>query len=296
MLVIERYLSSLKKEIEEALESYLPPETTYPSVIHKAMRYSVFAGGKRIRPILAISACEAVGGKAKDVLSSACALELVHTYSLIHDDLPSLDNDDYRRGKPTCHKKFGEAVAILAGNALLTLTFQIITEQGLAGKIDAALTLKIIHEIAFAVGASGMIGGQVVDVTSENSIDAPTLQYIHTHKTGSLVCGSLRVGVLLGNGDQGQLRLLTQYGEYIGLAFQIVDDILNVEGDKERIGKNVHNDISKNKLTYPVVYGIGESKEWVKQLCKEAISSLESFDYKADPLREIAKFIEYRNY
>lgn len=297
LLIIERYLSTKKKEIEEALEQYLPPITTYPSIIHKAMRYSIFAGGKRIRPILAISACEAVGGNTQNVIPWACALELIHTYSLIHDDLPSLDNDDYRRGKPTCHKKFGEAIAILTGDALLTLAFEIMAKQGITEKTNFSLLARTIYEVAFAIGTSGMIGGQVVDIISENKpVDAPTLQYIHTHKTGSLICASLRMGAILGGATQNQLRLLTQYGEYIGLVFQIVDDILDVEGNKELMGKNSQSDLSKNKLTYPSVYGLEESKKWAKQLCQEAIDSLESFDHQADPLREIAKFIVYRSY
>ncbi|MDI6785939.1 MAG: polyprenyl synthetase family protein [bacterium] len=297
MLLIEKYLSIKKKEVEEALEKYLSPTTTYPPIIHKAMRYSTFAGGKRIRPILAISACEAVGGNTQDVIPFAAALELIHTYSLIHDDLPSIDNDDYRRGKLTCHKKFGEAIAILSGDALLTLAFEIMSKQGITEKTNSSLVLRVIYEIAFAIGTSGMIGGQVVDIISENkSTDAPTLQYIHTHKTGNLICTSLRIGAILGGSSQNQLRLLTQYGEYIGLVFQIIDDILDIEGNKEVMGKSSQSDISKNKLTYPSVYGLEESKEWAKQLHQEALTSLESFDHQADPLREIAKFIVQRSY
>jgi geranylgeranyl diphosphate synthase type II len=297
LLPIEKYLSLKKKEIEEVIDKYLPSIETYPSIIHKAMRYSTLAGGKRIRPILAISSCEAVGGNPEDVLPFAAAIELIHTYSLIHDDLPSLDNDDYRRGKPTCHKKFGEAIAILAGDALLTLAFEIMAEYGAKREVDSRLISQIIYEVAFAIGTSGMIGGQVVDILSENrKVDAPTLQYIHTHKTGNLICVCLRIGALLGKANKEQLRLLTQYGEYIGLAFQIVDDILDIEGSKEKMGKDTESDLSKNKLTYPSVYGLEESKKWATQLSKEAISSLESFDYKADPLREIAKFIIKRSY
>lgn len=297
LLIIEKYLSIKKKEIEEALEKYLSPITTYPPIIHKAMRYSTLAGGKRIRPILAIAACEAVGGDTRNVIPCACALELIHTYSLIHDDLPSLDNDDYRRGKLTCHKKFGEAIAILAGDALLTLAFEIMAKQGINEKTNSSLLSRAIYEVAFAIGTSGMIGGQVVDIMSENKpVDAPTLQYIHTHKTGNLICASLRIGAILGGSTPNQLRLLTQYGEYIGLAFQIVDDILDIEGNKELMGKNSQSDPSKNKLTYPSVYGLEESKEWANQLYQEAISSIESFDHQSDPLREIAKFIIRRNY
>lgn len=297
VLIVEKYLSTKKKEIEEALEKYLPPITTYPSIIHQAMRYSTFAGGKRIRPILAISACEAVSGNSQDIIPYAAALELIHTYSLIHDDLPSIDNDDYRRGKLTCHKKFGEAIAILTGDALLTLAFEIISKEGITKKNNSFLTSEVIYEITTAIGTLGMIGGQVVDIMSENKpTDAPTLQYIHTHKTGNLICASLRVGAIVGCSNQHQLRLLTQYGEYIGLAFQIADDILDIEGSKDIMGKNSQSDTSKNKLTYPSVYGIEESKGWAKQLYQEALTSLESFDHQADPLREIAKFIVQRSY
>lgn len=291
------YLSAKKRLIESALEQYLPGEGEYPSLIHEAMHYSVLGGGKRLRSILVMAAAEAVGKEGKRVLPTACAIELIHAYSLIHDDLPALDNDDYRRGKPSSHKKFGEAIAILAGDALLTLAFWLLAKNAEEPGIRLESVLQVIKEVGVSAGTFGMIGGQVVDLEcAGGNIDPPTLQYIHTHKTGSLICASLRSGAILAESSEDELRSLTQYGEHIGLAFQIVDDILDLEGDEARMGKPKGSDLAAKKLTYPAVYGLSESRERAGELIEEAISFLKEFDARADPLREIARFIGERSY
>jgi geranylgeranyl diphosphate synthase type II len=240
-----------------------------------------------------------VGGREDGILPFACALEMIHTYSLIHDDLPAIDNDDYRRGKPSCHKMFGEAVAILAGDALLTEAFGLMANRLFRkGRLeDHEQVLDLIHEVAQAAGISGMVGGQVVDVESAGKeIDLPTLQYIHTHKTGALILASVRVGAKLGGAKEESLKALNRYGERIGLAFQIVDDILDVDGKAEVIGKQPGSDLSKGKNTYPSLLGIEESKRRAKELIDSAIEVLAPFGTEADPLREIARFINAREY
>jgi len=302
---IKKYLQEKKEIVDASLEKYLSShpasagETEFPYSLHKAVRHSLFSGGKRIRPILSIAAFEAVGGKGDGILPFACALEMIHTYSLIHDDLPAIDNDDYRRGKPTCHKVFGEAIGILAGDALLTEAFKLLTNRQLHGGIsrDECLILDIIHEVAQAAGIFGMIGGQVVDIESEGKeIDFPTLQYIHTHKTGALILVSVRVGVKLGSVNEEILNAFTRYGESIGLAFQIADDILNVEGKAVLLGKKTGSDLFKRKATYPSILGLEESRRRAKELVESAIEALHPFGPEADPLREIAHFIIVREY
>ncbi len=296
---IKRYLQEKKEIVDSALERYFPREEEFPSMLYKAMRHSLFAGGKRIRPILSIAAFEAVGGKGNGVLPFACALEMIHTYSLIHDDLPGIDNDDYRRGKPTCHKAFGEAVAILAGDGLLTEAFKLMADRSVLGHAldDHGLILDLIHEVAQAAGVLGMVGGQVVDVESEGKeVDPPTLQYIHTHKTGAMILVSVRGGARLGGAKEETLRALTRYGETVGLAFQIADDILNVEGKADKLGKKTGSDLSRGKATYPSLFGIGESKRRAKELVELAVEALIPFRSEADPLREIAKFTVARDY
>ncbi|MEW6607978.1 MAG: polyprenyl synthetase family protein [bacterium] len=287
---IEKYLVNKKKLIDEALDNYLPRASEYPQVIHEAMRYAVFSGGKRIRAILTLAAGEAVEGKEEELLLPAAALELIHAYSLVHDDLPAIDDDDFRRGKPSCHKKFNEAIAILAGDALLTHSFYLLSKI----KNSPARVIKVYEEISKAIGTSGMIGGQVVDIKSEDSeiLDVPTLEYIHTHKTGALLCATVKVGCILGRGDKNQLLFLTRYGEHIGLAFQIVDDLLDLEEGIK--GRDRKSDLVKKKLTYPAVYGIESSKKQVTMLIESAISCLKNFNHKADPLRAIAEFIGRR--
>ncbi|MDI7260814.1 MAG: polyprenyl synthetase family protein [Thermodesulfobacteriota bacterium] len=297
---IQGYLREKKEVVDAVLEECFPNpgatdcETEYPSSLHKAIRHSLFSGGKRIRPILSIAAFEAVGGKGNGILPFACGLEMIHTYSLIHDDLPAIDNDDYRRGKPTCHKVFGEAIGILAGDGLLTKAFELMTKQSSG---DPRVILDIVNEIARASGISGMVGGQIADIESEGKeVDFPTVEYIHTHKTGALILASVRTGVKFGEGNDETLKAFTRYGEKIGLAFQIVDDILNVEGKTELLGKNTGSDLFKKKATFPSLLGLEESKKKAKELMESAIDDLRPFGYGVEPLREIAKFIILREY
>ena len=295
LLSLDEYLESRKTLVDQALELYLPAESTEPSVIFRSARYSVFAGGKRLRPILCIGAAEAVGGPIDAVMPAACALELIHTYSLIHDDLPAMDDDDFRRGKPTSHKVFGEAVAILAGDALLTDAFRIIAGRTPVGPVRAETLLQVIQEVALAAGWFGMVGGQVVDIESEGKTpDEKRLNFIHTRKTGALITVSLRAGALLGGADADALDALTEYGRHAGLAFQIADDILNVEGDAKALGKGTGSDRSRGKLTYPALVGVETSKRVAAELVEKAVEDLRAFDERAEPLRRIAQFIVER--
>ena len=269
------------------------------STLQEAMRYSLFAGGKRIRPILSIAAFEAVGGEGDRILPFACALEMIHTYSLIHDDLPAIDNDDYRRGRPTCHKVFGEAIGILAGDALLTEAFRLMSDPSRQEDFSGneGLILRVINEVAYAAGISGMVGGQVVDVESEGrKVDPSTVQYIHTHKTGAMILVSVRVGAKIGGATEKVLAAMTSYGEKIGLTFQIADDLLNIEGDAAALGKSIGSDRSKGKATYPSVLGLTESKKRARELTESALDALTPFGREADSLREIARFIISRGY
>jgi geranylgeranyl diphosphate synthase type II len=295
---IKRYLKEKKEIVDSALERCFPRETESPTTIHKAIRHSLFAGGKRIRPILAIAAFEATGGKGNEILPYGCALEMIHTYSLIHDDLPGIDNDDFRRGKPTCHKAFGEAIAILAGDALLTEAFKLMTDRpDRHHRLDESLILDIVNKVAQAAGILGMVGGQAVDIESEGrEVDLPTLQYIHTHKTGALILVSIQIGAMLGGAREETLKALTHYGERVGLAFQIADDILNVEGKAALLGKNTGGDLCKGKATYPSLFGIEESKRKAMELVTLAVDALSPFGAEGDPLRGIARFIISREY
>ena len=292
---IKSYLKQKEDIVNKALYSLLPKEDEFPQRLHKAMRYSIFAGGKRIRPILVIAAAEVFGKTAGSVISIACAVEMIHTYSLIHDDLPAMDNDDLRRGMPTCHKVFGEALAILAGDALLTKAFQVMSQRPAVSSQQSAAILQAIHEIAKAAGSTGMVGGQVVDIESEGKdIEFPVLEYTHIHKTGELILASCKAGAIMANADDRGLEAITKYGEAVGLAFQIADDILDVEGTKEDVGKNVGGDVKKGKATYPSILGIEESKKRAGELASLAIASLKDFDEKAEPLRAIARYIVER--
>jgi len=297
---IKRYLEEKKLIVDSALERYFPNppeeegEVKLSNSLHKAIRHSLLNGGKRIRPILSIAAFEAVGGKGDQILPFACALEMIHTYSLIHDDLPAMDNDDFRRGKPTCHKIFGEAIGILAGDGLLTEAFKLMTNHSSwnGPSSNTELILDIVYEIAQAAGISGMVGGQVADIESEGKeIDLPQLQYIHTHKTGAMILASIRVGARLGGASGETLRAFTRYAERIGLAFQIIDDILNVEGKAIALGKSTGTDLSRGKATYPSLLGLEESKRRATELVELAVESLKPYGPEADPLREIARFI-----
>jgi geranylgeranyl diphosphate synthase type II len=288
---IEEYLQKQKAIVDRKLEEILPPEPAYPPKIHQAMRYSLFSGGKRVRPILCLASCEAVGGDPEPALPVACAIELVHTYSLIHDDLPAMDNDDLRRGKPTSHMVFGEAMAILAGDALLTLVYYVLSHHSLKTGIDSDIILKVIKEISRSAGTMGMIGGQVVDLESENQdIELPQLEYIHTHKTGALIRCSVVCGALLGGASADQMKRIRSYGEIIGLAFQIVDDILSIKREKSKNSKDIGSNLAQKKTTYPAHLGIVESTNRARSLFELALSELESFNYKADFLRDIVYY------
>jgi geranylgeranyl diphosphate synthase type II len=292
---IKAYLSKKKDVIDKSLEKLVPPAKTFPPSVHEAMRYSLFAGGKRVRPILAVAAAEALGAKSADFLPIAGSLELIHTYSLIHDDLPVMDNDDFRRGQPTCHKKFGEAIAILAGDGLLNMAFEILSDPRRLKAVPANRLIAITREISTASGVFGMVGGQVVDIESESrEVDFPTLEYIHTHKTGALIRASVRVGALYAKAGKRQFLALTHYGEMVGLAFQIADDILDITGTREEIGKDVGSDLKKGKKTFPSFYGLEESRRRAGEVADKAVASLQDFGRAADPLRELAKYIVNR--
>ena len=287
---IKTYMSDVSAMTEMRLRELLPSENSYPEVIHEAMAYSVFAGGKRFRPVLCMAACEAVCGNSVAALDAACALECIHTYSLVHDDLPGMDNDDYRRGKLTNHKVFGEGMAILAGDALLTYAFEILANM--ADEKNSLQIVQIIQEAAKASGEAGMIGGQVVDILSEQKVpDLALLEYIHSHKTGALIAASVRIGAILGGADAKQLEALTVYAQQLGLAFQITDDILDVIGDAEKIGKPVGSDEKNQKATYPLLFGLEESKQMAKDAVDASIKALELFGDNADMLRALALYL-----
>jgi geranylgeranyl diphosphate synthase type II len=289
---IQRYLQEQKALVDAALARYLPAEEHYPQAIFQAMRYSVFAGGKRVRPILAIAAAETVGGTAADVLPLACALECIHTYSLIHDDLPALDNDDYRRGRLTNHKVFGDANAILAGDALLTFAFELMSDARHWQPFEPARLVQVIAEVAYAIGTFGMIGGQVVDLQMEGQeVDLSTLQYIHAHKTWALLRASVRSGAILGGGSATEVETLTRYGTHIGLAFQIMDDILDVRGDEQLMGKALRKDEERQKATYPRLVGLAEAEKRAQAAVTAGIAALEPFEERGAVLRDLAHFI-----
>jgi len=288
----EEYLKARKNIVDDALDRYLPGEDNFPGVIFKSVRYSIFAGGKRIRPILCMASAEAVGGDRETALHVACALEMIHTYSLIHDDLPVMDDDDYRRGKLTNHKIFGEDIAVLAGDALLTEAFRLMSKRELAGCIPADRFLTVISEVSEAAGFLGMVGGQVVDVKSEGKkVDEKTLNYIHAHKTGALILASIRAGAIIACAGEYELAALSEYGRHAGLAFQIADDILDIEGKRELLGKDTGSDRSRGKATFPALFGLEESRKMARELVGEALSDITMLDDKAEPLRMIARYI-----
>jgi geranylgeranyl diphosphate synthase type II len=286
------YLARQQQSVEAELDRLVPAESTAPETIHRAMRYSLFAGGKRIRPILCMEAAYTAGGQIEGVTACACALELIHTYSLIHDDLPALDNDDYRRGKLTNHKVFGDAMAILAGDSLLTLAFQVLAQLPLA---DDRKT-RLIAELATASGTvGGMIGGQVADLEGEGK--APTaelLESIHRAKTGALLRASLRMGALYAGANAEQYTALSCYGEHIGLAFQIVDDVLDVEESSAALGKTAGKDAAQHKITFPAVYGLESSHRMAEEECARAHQVLAPFGDRAARLHELADLIVHR--
>lgn len=292
---LKSYLSEKKHLIEAFLESYYGSPFP-PKMLRDSMVYSLSAGGKRIRPVLCLASYEACGGRAEDAVPQAASIELIHTYSLIHDDLPAMDNDDLRRGKPTNHKVFGEGMAILAGDGLLTDAFCLLADKRYRRpSITDAAVAQCVSELAYAAGSQGMVGGQAQDLLSENSEPDPiTLAFIHEHKTAALISVSVRMGAILAGADEEKLKKLTLYGESIGLAFQVVDDILDVEGETEVLGKPKGSDEKKKKLTYPRLYGIEESRRKAKELIGTSIGALSVFDAKAEPLRAVAGYLYER--
>ncbi len=284
------YMKQRMAAVDAALDRFLPPESERPESLHKAMRYSVFAGGKRLRPVLVIAGAEAVGGSAERVMPTACAMELIHTYSLVHDDLPAMDNDDFRRGVPTNHKVFGEATAILAGDALLTLAFRLVADNARTSNISAPQ--EVVVDIADAAGHGGMVAGQVADLEAEGrQVGAETVDYIHAHKTGALIRASLRVGAMLCGGGAEQVRALSVAGASLGLAFQIVDDILDVVASSEELGKTAGKDQIQQKATYPAIHGIEASRARAAFLIRDAEEALRVLGPPAEPIRALGRFI-----
>lgn len=291
---LKRYLIARQKEVDGALNRYLPKATVPPATIHKAMRYSLFAGGKRLRPILCLAAAEACGGKTNTALPLACAVECIHTYSLIHDDLPSMDNDDLRRGRATCHKVFGDGIAILAGDALLTIAFEIAARARTASRYDLR---EIFREITSAAGSRKLIAGQVADLEAEGRrINRAQLRYIHENKTAALLTASVRLGAMAANATAKQLAAITAFGRALGLAFQVIDDILDVTQTSEKLGKSAGKDIAAKKATYPAVIGLEKSRAEANRLTSRADATLANFGRSADRLREIAKHLLAREY
>lgn len=292
-MTLPDYIAFQQKRVDAALDRWVPKESQDPSIIHKSMRYSLFAGGKRVRPLLTIAAAEAVSDSTEGVENAACALELIHTYSLIHDDLPALDNDDLRRGRPTCHKVFGDAMAILAGDSLLTLAFEVLAK--LHG-VDAERRIQLVSELATASGTvGGMIGGQVNDIQGEGQPPtAELLDSIHRAKTGALLRASVRMGAIYAGAHEAKLAALTDFGEHIGLAFQIVDDVLDVEQSSEELGKTAGKDAQQQKITFPAVYGLERSRAMAEQERAAAHAALADFGDRAEKLKQLADLIVQR--
>ncbi len=293
---LKKYIKDRKEKVDSALETYLPKTQGPAGKVVEAIYYSICAGGKRVRPILLMAACDAVGGDHNKVLPAACALECVHTYSLIHDDLPAMDDDDLRRGKPTCHKVYGEAIAILAGDGLLTYAFELMTHPDLLENCAPSTVIKAINVFSKAAGVDGMVGGQTADILFEGKdVDPDTLAYIHSHKTGALIRASVEMGALLGGGSQEQIERLIEYGMALGLAFQVIDDLLDVVGDQDKIGKPVGSDIKKQKATYPALFGIEETRKRANELKDMALNAISAFGFEAEPLRAIACYVVERD-
>jgi geranylgeranyl diphosphate synthase type II len=288
-LDLKQYLERQRLVVEKALESALPQNEGPEARVVEAMRYSLFAGGKRLRPILCLAAADAVSGQTEAAIPAACALEMIHTYSLIHDDLPAMDDDDLRRGKATSHVVFGEAIAILAGDGLLTEAFVLLSDYR---TLLPERALRLIGVIARAASYRGMVGGQVVDMLSQNRpADLQTVQQMHDRKTAALISAATESGALAGGGSDDQVEALARYGKAIGLAFQIADDILDIEGSTEVLGKTVGSDVARGKVTYPAAVGMEGSREEAQKLVNNALVALEILDYRAEPLRGLAKYI-----
>lgn len=284
--------SRLARQVNEALERYMPDEKTPPAELHAAMRYSVFAGGKRFRPVLCLLSTRLVGGRERAALPAACAIEMVHTYSLIHDDLPAMDDDDFRRGKPTLHRKFGEATAILAGDALLTLAFETISRR----VKDASVAVRLCEELSRAAGHAGMAGGQVFDLQGEGKEpDARLVGEIHRRKTAALIRASARMGAIAGGATKAHLRDLSRFGENLGLLFQITDDLLDETGDAAAVGKRLHKDAARGKQTWPRIHGIEASREFAERLAAKCEAILRKYGPRAKLLRTVGRFLIERN-
>ncbi len=293
---IKAYLKEKLHQVEDSLEIFLPPGTNTFSTHFEAMRYSLFAGGKRIRPILCLMTAEALGQQySSGLMAVPCALECIHTYSLIHDDLPAMDDDDLRRGKPTNHVINGEAQAILAGDGLLTFAFELLSNPNSNHHIDQDQQLKIINVIALAAGSIGMVGGQSLDVESEGrNVPFSTLKEIHSAKTGALITASVQAGAIIGRATAKEYDFFSAFGRYLGLAFQITDDLLNVEGTQEELGKAAGSDATRQKATYPALFGIEETRKKAEEAVNSALNSLVTFDHRAEPLRQLAQYILQR--
>lgn len=291
---LKQYLSQKQAEVEAALDRSLP--LAEPKTIYESMRYSLLAGGKRLRPILCLATCELLGGTPEMAIPTACALEMVHTMSLIHDDLPAMDNDDFRRGKPTNHKVYGDDIAILAGDGLLAYAFEYIVEN--TQNVAPQHLLKVISQLGRAVGAEGLVGGQVVDLESEGKSDVSieTLNFIHTHKTSALLEVSVVSGAILAGADAAVQASLLRYAQNIGLAFQIIDDILDITATSEELGKSAGKDLTAQKATYPSIWGLEESRRQAQVLVENAKAEVASFGDRAIPLMAIADFITARSY
>jgi geranylgeranyl diphosphate synthase type II len=300
MIDPEAYLRAKRYEVDAYLDRTVPPEDRDPQTLHRAMRYTLFAGGKRLRPVLAMAAAEAAGsyGHAPEgILPLAGALELIHTYSLIHDDLPAMDNDDLRRGAPTCHRVFGEAMAILAGDGLLTLAFELLSREEFRRAATAERACRIVEEMSRSCGSLGLVGGQAVDIESQGKpLDLPTLQSLHARKTGALIRAAVRTGGIFAGAEGERLEALTRYGEEVGLAFQVVDDLLDLAGDERASGKGGEGDRRKAKPTYPALLGVQAAKEQTHEMLNRALKAVEGFGERADPLRAIARFMVERTY
>jgi geranylgeranyl diphosphate synthase, type II len=280
---LKTYLTSRQKRIDRALDRYLPKENVKPATIHKAMRYSLFAGGKRLRPILCLAAAEACGGKIDTALPLACAMECIHTYSLVHDDLPSMDNDDFRRGRPTCHKVFGDGIA-----------FEIVSRAKPTSRYDMSILLR---ELAVAAGSQKLIAGQVADLEGEGEkIDMSGLRYIHENKTAAILTTSVRLGAMSANANPKQLAAITKFGRALGLAFQVIDDILDVTQTSEKLGKSAGKDVAARKATYPAIIGLEKSRAEAKRLTKQAHAALSTFGAKGDALHALANYLLEREY
>lgn len=293
-MVLKEYLVSRQKLINRSLHRFLPKAAAKPATLHKAMRYSLFAGGKRLRPILCLAAAEACGGAVSKAMPAACAVECIHTYSLIHDDLPCMDDDDFRRGQPTSHKVFGEGVAVLAGDALLTVAFEILARTGGAARYRMPALVK---ELAGAAGSRWLIGGQVADLEGEGKkISGAGLKFIHQTKTAALLTAAIRLGAMSANANEQKLRSLTVFGQSLGLAFQVIDDILDVTQTSEKLGKSAGKDVAAQKATYPAIFGLEKSRREAQRFTSNARAALKPFGARAATLNALADYLLERDY